>query len=229
MAGLADAVMLLQAKNYSGSGNWLDESGNSHDGVITNAVFTDGDHFYLDEAGDYITVSDHADLDFAALEDFTLMVSLEYDATASIAWPIIAGKKATSGGVSAGYTLYAKLADNEGYMAIADGAAAASEFTGNDQIPFGTPVVFTGVRNAQATIEVFIDGVSKNSAADGTTLTLAQATDFIIGDNGNLSGATFKGKIFAVALWRSALSAADIAAAGVALQSGQSMTLLGVG
>ncbi len=36
---LGRAELLLQAKNYSGSGNWLDESGNSHDAVNNGARF----------------------------------------------------------------------------------------------------------------------------------------------------------------------------------------------
>ena len=39
MAVIDSTEMLLQAKNYSGSGGWLDKSPNGHDGVITGATF----------------------------------------------------------------------------------------------------------------------------------------------------------------------------------------------
>ena len=38
MGILDSAQMLMQAKNYSGTGDWLDEA-NSHDGTITGPTF----------------------------------------------------------------------------------------------------------------------------------------------------------------------------------------------
>lgn len=41
MSILDSAELLMQAKNYSGTGNWLDETANSHDGVNNGALFKD--------------------------------------------------------------------------------------------------------------------------------------------------------------------------------------------
>jgi len=53
----------LDANDYSGSGNWLDSSGNSNDGVITGATYVnDGsaDYFDLDGSSDKITFGSSA-------------------------------------------------------------------------------------------------------------------------------------------------------------------------
>ena len=56
----AGAELELDANDYSGSGNWLDSSGNSNDGTITGATYVDdgnSDYFDFDGSNDYISFS----------------------------------------------------------------------------------------------------------------------------------------------------------------------------
>lgn len=54
------ADLELKANDYSGSGNWLDNSGNSNDGTITGATYvndSNSDYFDFDGSGDVITAT----------------------------------------------------------------------------------------------------------------------------------------------------------------------------
>ena len=42
---LARAELVLQAQEYSGTGNWLDASGNDHDATATGARFLGDDGY----------------------------------------------------------------------------------------------------------------------------------------------------------------------------------------
>ncbi len=56
----AGAELELDANDYSGSGNWLDSSGNSNDGTISGAVYVnDGssDYFNFDGVDDYVQIT----------------------------------------------------------------------------------------------------------------------------------------------------------------------------
>jgi len=66
------AELELDANDYSGSGNWLDSSGNSNDGTISGATYVDdgnSDYFDFDGASDYISVNSSA---INSATDFTI-------------------------------------------------------------------------------------------------------------------------------------------------------------
>lgn len=67
MSILDSAELLLQAKNYSGSGNWLDETANSHDAVNNGALHkahtTDSYFFFPGITSNRLTVPTNANLD----------------------------------------------------------------------------------------------------------------------------------------------------------------------
>ena len=80
-------------------------------------------------------------------------------------------------------------------------------------------------------IEGFVDGIGTGSPiADTTTGTLANANDLYIGSTKGTHH-FFNGDIYSVAIWRDALTAAEIAEANEALLGGNvpSMMLMGVG
>ena len=67
----------LEADSYSGSGNWLDSSGNGNNGIITGATWEEelGNYFDLDGSGDYIDASTSGSLD----GDFTVEMWWNFD------------------------------------------------------------------------------------------------------------------------------------------------------
>ncbi len=80
MSILGRAELLLQAKNYSGSGNWLDEA-NSHDAVNNGALFLDGtteQYLYLPGvAANYASTPDTAALSITGDIDIRCKVALD--------------------------------------------------------------------------------------------------------------------------------------------------------
>jgi len=62
----SNLVLHLDANNYSGSGDWLDETSNDNDGTINGATYvaasgSDGAYFDFDGSNDYIKVDDSSD------------------------------------------------------------------------------------------------------------------------------------------------------------------------
>lgn len=213
MAVIDSAVLLLQAKNYSGSGDWLDESGNSHDGVISGATFST-DHFVFNGSTDIITVAHHTDLDFGLSDSFTIMAVVEASAVPppNIEW--IAGKKTDYAVGNAGYTLYVNTSSQPRLWLVDNSSNNAGDLAA--ALTQDTKQVAAGVRNVtDDDIEAFTDGTGSGSpATDPSTGTGPSNTvDFTIGKAPS-SVLAWTGKIYAVALWASALSDADVATAG---------------
>jgi len=220
MAGLADAVLLLQAKNYSGSGDWLDESGNGHDAVITGATFTsdaDGKYFAFNGSSDLMTIANHADLNFGTTDPLTAMAVCRTAQTGSQAYLLDKNQSGPGWALIYGGTYTSLIVD--------DGPNRVYDLTAN--LTINTIQTVAGVRNiVDDDVESFLDGVGTGSpTTDTTTATLSNANSLLLG---RFSGFWWNGDIFAVAVWREALSDADVAAAGVALLAGAStITLLG--
>ena len=82
MSILDSAELLLQAKNYSGSGNWLDEN-NSHDGVNNGALFkafvtTVGQYVYMPgTSSNFLSTPDASALDITGDIDIRVKVSFD--------------------------------------------------------------------------------------------------------------------------------------------------------
>lgn len=100
---LAQAVLWLHAPTYSGSGNWLNlgTAGAALDAVASGSPTFNTDHFTLNGTSQYFEVPDDPLLDFAANESFTVLcVAAQATYTAS---RIMVAKKNTSGSGDSGY------------------------------------------------------------------------------------------------------------------------------
>ncbi len=90
---IARAELLMRARNYAGSGDFLDESGNGHDGVITGAKFlpyTGRKYaFHPGAVGDYFFVPDHNSLDVTNID---VRILLRWDEATPAATDYIAAK-----------------------------------------------------------------------------------------------------------------------------------------
>lgn len=211
---LDSAVLLLQAKNYSGAGDWLDESGNNIDFTPVNSptFVSNGidSHFVLNGTTQYFEAADNPLLDFAAADDFTVIVVFE---TGVSVWNQALYAKRVAGGASTGYYLII-LGNDTLEFSVSDGALFDND--GSSAITLDAKTVGCGVRDQSVsdTVEAFVDGSSAAATTDNTAGTLANGE---VSRIGRLSGAGtnyMNGKIYAVAIWASALSDADVAAAG---------------
>jgi hypothetical protein len=114
MAALDDAELLLQAKNYSGAGNWLDEA-NAHDGTITNAIFKKyPDPMFIGKPGNsdgYGEIADHASFDLSG--DTTWFLDMVIDE--AVGEPgMLVGRRDGSGTPGKVWILYINTGGNFG-------------------------------------------------------------------------------------------------------------------
>ncbi len=177
---------------------------------------------WLLTTSDYLEVTDHADLDFIASDDFTVMAVARTNTVAAGQDVLVAKKDNLT--TSAGYVLSRSTATSEGILA--DGAADDNDTVAT--VSVDTLHVFATVRDTAAdTIEAFLDGVGSGSATtDSTTVTLANALPLRIGATSGTAASFFEGVITDVVVWREALSAAHVLQAGNELTGGASDFLL---
>jgi len=176
---------------------------------------------------DYFEIPDHDDLDFANGEDLTVMVAWRSSNTTEQA---LLSKSADGGWANPGYTLHTDVGGNGyGTFFIADGSndAGSEEAVG---IVVRTLNVMAGRRDiGNDNVTAFLDGVpDATPTTDATTGTLANALSFYIGRLNGLYDAV-NGEIIAVALWRLALTDAEIVEAGIHLGGPAYATLSAVG
>jgi len=170
------------------------------------STVVDQDMFLLG-TDDYFEVADDAGLDFTD-QDLTVMAAMRsYDVTPAAVQVLVAKKD--GGGVTAGYRLV--LLTN----ASIEGGFGDGTFQSNDtesSVTDGTAAVVAAQRKAsEDVVEAFIDGVSGGGTTENTNSTFANAFPLRVGANSNATTEFWDGEIHAVALWRRALSDAEIA------------------
>lgn len=209
MGALDDARCLLQAKNYSGSGDWLDESsGGTHDGTFNGGVEStfDGSSFYFDGVsggGDYITIGG-TKLD--ASGSFTVAIVVDIPTGEPDGNTVLAANKASLGG-SQGWAIWgSSLASINGR--VHDGT------TGFD-VAFPTGSNDTAdlyVLRREATGDTEWTGWVDGTADTGTPDTLGDCTSTSTHRIGAEGGGfnNFGGYVYAYADWERALTDAEI-------------------
>lgn len=206
MVDITDSEAYAFAKNYSGSGDWLDEA-NSHDGAITGATWVDnsGDSYFDFGTNDQIAIPDAANLDFAVGVSFTIGVAVHAADYSTGATQSFINKRT---GSASGWLLRVTGAAS-GRFEIEDTSANNPEdsITGFSD---NTKHTVIGVRNVgDDDLEIFLDGTGSGSpTTDSTTATLANAEDVILG--GPAGGADLIGRIYSYCIIRQALSDAEI-------------------
>lgn len=168
--------------------------------VVDRALFLLG-------TDDYFEVADHADLDFAASDSFTVAVLLRFYGTAANL-AIIAKKTALAAEV--GWALDMGTGGVAPEFTIADGTNESVDVA--PTITAGVVTMVAGRRNVAADqIEGFRDGTGSGSpTTDATTATLANSEVLRIGRLSGAGAAQFGGVIIAWALFRRALTDAEM-------------------
>lgn len=226
MSILDSCIGLWQAVNYSGSGDWLDESGNGNDATFgdgsTSSTFPvhQGAYFTFD-GNQYFEIPDTADLDFGASDPFTVLVVARQATFPTGSSQTYVSKRASVAASAAGWVVYPSFGSV--VFEIADGSTESNDLQATEPTN-GTVSAVGGVRDVSGdTVEVFVNSSPTGTpTTDATTGSLANTESVGIGaiNVDSTPGSFFVGDIFAVAIWGSALSDADFAAAGTLLSGG---------
>ncbi len=209
MSVLESAVGLWQARNWSGSGDWLDENANGLDLSISGSPpFTRsgvGSYWTLNGIDEYMEIADNALLDVLAAGSFTAMVAYR-PAAAIVGTDYIMCKRAGGGTDDTGWSIAHSSTQTLG--AFADGAVARSAVGAAPVLSEVNTVAL--VRNvADDDVQAFHNGVPGAAIADTTTASLANALVMRIG---SLAGGTqdFGGRIYGAAFFDRPLSDAEV-------------------
>lgn len=216
VAVLDDAVLLLRALNYSGSGDWLDESGNGYDAVPSGSpTYADG-AFTLNGTNQFFTVADQDEFDVGVGESLTALVACTFDADETDSAPIT---KRNNGYPGWAYSINpSEGASATGYFTDTTNTSAGSISSSLPALDDGE-VHVVGMRFDQGGYAdgIYDDTINVNGrdiSNIGAMVAGASAPVYI----GKWQyGGYHKGKIIAAAIWDYKLSDAEVAAAVAAL------------
>lgn len=208
MVLLETAELVLRANRYSGSGDWLDESGNGHDAVATGSPAWDGEKFTISTAPAYFTIPDHADLDFGTSDSFTVIVVAEWAADHATQNQLLIGKGAPFGGP--GWWLYLT---SGGAAIFRAGDGAGGTFLPSVAAVEGSRYVMSGRRSVGSDVgRVGTDSVF-NNGTDNTAQSLANSAAIRVGAFPS-ANPQVPVDLYGIGIWRSYLSDEDVLAAG---------------
>lgn len=200
-----NAVAFWKAKDYSGSGNWLDGSGNGHDAVPSGGVTFDTDHFVLDGVDGEFTVPDHSDLDLGSSEDITITVVTEWTGSDSGHNTLISKRNSLSSSSEAGYVMTILPGLDVVYFEVCNGTSEGKA-NGAGSLQADTVVAYHAVV-AGNVASFYEDGDLEASFAGIPTDDRSNSVDFIIG--AVVGSAYYDGDIYGVAVCKSDIGATD--------------------
>jgi hypothetical protein len=156
---------------------------------------------------DYLEVPDNDLIDFGAADSFTVMAVVRQWAT-----PVSSGryinKRAASG---AGYQLQANTTTHAAAFVVEDGAAASVQGISPTSTG-GALRSLIGVRNTVAdTLTTYLNSTAGTPVTDTTTGSLANSSVLRMGSRSDSVTTVQDMELVAVAIWRRALTAAEIA------------------
>ena len=191
----------LEADSYSGSGNWLDSSGNGNNGIITGATWEEelGNYFDLDGSGDYIDASTSGVLS----GDFTVEMWWNFDSFNG--YRMLFGGSGYSSGTGLGH--YINGDDFATWVSVNGSPTnvlniSASDLTTNKW----QHIVLT---RSGSTYTMYVDG-NQVGQGSGTTASLESANSRIGGHYNIASTYDLDAKVGQVRLYGAALSQAQI-------------------
>jgi hypothetical protein len=153
---------------------------------------------------DYFEVADDPDLDFANNEDMTLFIAQRGVMPTGATYGLV-DKRIGTGASSPGYGLVVSFGSAS--YEIADGTDNARDLQGSEPAD-RTAYVLAGRRIANSNVETFTSGVGTGSPdTDDLSNTLSNAEPLEIG---RVSTLYYEGEIWAAALFREALTDAEI-------------------
>ena len=206
----SDLVLHLDANNYSGSGDWLDETTNNHDGTIDGATYvaasgSDGAYFDFDGSNDHIDFATSSDFAFGT-GDYSIGFWFYTTSTKSVQAIIDTRYNSSVNG----WSNYLQGSANT-YRTWGDTSAGGGGnwFTSNTTYSTNTWYHVVAVRDG-TTFNFYTNGT-----ADSNTDTNSfdyEANDFMLGWNySTQTNRSFEGRIAHVTVYKGkALSASEV-------------------
>ncbi len=212
MSIVGRAELWLPRGEYSGSGDWLDKSGNGHNATPNGAVYRNGG-WDLDGVSDFLEIPDHANLNYAETDDFSLLY---------------VARAADPGGDTQSLIMkYNGQADpgwwSELHLSSVLRGLSTRDGVTNFHDPTTTPVIAGqefiggGVHTPGATLESFLDGVGTGDFTFSPVASYANSLNIQIGVVVGSGDLPFEGTFYAVALWREGLTSNEMVQAGLEL------------
>lgn len=203
----------------NGTNDACDSSTNANDLAVTGAtrvnedLCASGKCYSYDGSGDYATISDDADLDFAASDDFTITAWFRHPVISTTSDYLIAKHQSATAG---GYKVYM---DSDGDLAFAiddDGTWDPEDVVGDDQSKNYDDNKwhhFAAVKDGTTGIYIYVDGNLIDSDTSLTASgTLANAANYYVGIDADGSSNSWDGFIDEVKVYRFVKTEAQIKA-----------------
>lgn len=200
-----NAVAFWKAKDYSGSGNWLDGSGNGHDAVPSGGVTFDTDHFALDGVDGLFTVPHHSDFDLGSGEDITITVVTQWTGSDSGHNTLVSKRNSLSSSSAAGYVMTILPGLDVVYFEVCNGTSEGKA-NGAGSLQADTTVAYHAVV-AGNVASFYEDADLEKSFAGIPTDDRSNSIDFIIG--AVVGSAHYDGDIYGVAVCKSDIGASN--------------------
>lgn len=204
----------LNASNYGGSGNWLDETANGNNGTISGATWasTNGGLFDFDGVNDSISFAHNASLSLSTTAQRTIQVWVKFDALPGLNQQVpVFGKLSSNSGFD-GY--WGGLFSNEGKVrTVTNGTATQRIADSTLTVNIDTWYLMTFVSqitSTAGTTKVYINTTEYASTAHGSD-TYSESNPLYLGYIGDGVGSLYlNGKIGAMYFYTKGLSAADV-------------------
>lgn len=204
----------LNASNYGGSGNWLDETVNGNNGTINGATWsnTDGGLFDFDGSNDNISFAHNASLSLTTTSQRTIQVWVKFDVLPALNAQVPVFGKLSSGFGFDGY--WGGLFSNEGKVrAVTNGTGAQKVSDSTLTVNINTWYLMTFVSqitSTAGTTKVYINETEYVSNAHGAD-TYSESNPLYLGYIGDgVSSLYLNGKIGAMYFYTKGLSASDV-------------------
>ena len=195
----------LKADSYSGSGDWLDSSGNGNNGTITGAIHNDelGDFFEFNGSSDKVNITSTATtpIDFTA-KNYTIEAWINPDTSG-------VNQIFTKYGSSDSLRSISVMVHSDNTLRLLQRTSTSDNSYSTSTIPQNTWTHITVTRSS-SDVKFYINGELDNTVANTFTPNSGGTQDIIIGANGSGTPSYFNGKIGQVRAYSTELSLTEI-------------------
>ena len=198
------AELELDANDYSGSGNWLDSSGNSNDGTISGATYVnDGSSDYFDfDGNDNVSVGHFSELESSA-RSWEFWVN--FDDFSSLYF--FAGQYGNSNATNTALFRTGGTGNKFVRASLYDGNGTFTEPTGSIPLTVNQWHHITYVSdNSDNSFKIYVDGVLDVDTNLAFDLNTSNTQDFFLGQGGTFTSFRINGQIGAFRFYSSALT-----------------------
>ena len=200
-----DLELNLGADSYSGSGDWLDSSGNGNNGTITGATWEEelGNFFDFNGSSDKINITSTATtpIDFTT-KNYTIEAWINPDTSGS-------NQIFTKYGSSDSLRSISVMVHSDNTLRLLQRTSTSNNSYSTSTIPQNT-WTHIAITRSSSDVKFYINGELDNTVASTFTPNSGGSQDIIIGANGSGTPSYFNGKIGQVRAYSTELSLTEI-------------------